>query len=106
MFFVGDQSSSFQGDQQSTTKERFAPLEMTTKIHRKISKFGAQAPIVEKTLSSFGHFYQAANKLDDNLIQKHGPQVASQVELVLLDEFSSYSFSFRRRLCQIPLNLF
>ena len=52
---------------------------MTSKIHRKLSKFGTQAPIVEKALTSFEHFYQAANKLDDNLIRKHGSEVAAQV---------------------------
>lgn len=67
------------GNKQSTN-DRFAPLEMTAKIHRKVSKFGTQAPIVEKALASFEHFYQAANKLDDNLIQKHGSQVAAQVK--------------------------
>jgi hypothetical protein len=79
---------------------------MTSKIHRKISKFGTQAPIVEKALTSFQHFYQAANKLDDNLIQKHGSQVAAQVKTLL--HFSSLSFSvfFRQMLPQIQLNLF
>ena len=66
------------GDQRSSN-ERFAPLEMTSKIHKKLSKFGAQAPIVDKTLTSFEHFYKAANKLDDNLIQQHGSKVAAQV---------------------------
>lgn len=67
------------GDKPSTN-DRFAPLEMTKKIHRKISKFGNKAPMVDKTLTSFERFYQAANKLDDNLIQKHGPRLAAQAD--------------------------
>ena len=69
---------SILGDKRSSN-DRFAPLEITSKIHRKISKFGTQAPIVEKALSSFEHFYKAANKLDDDLIHKHGPKLAAQV---------------------------
>ncbi|CAM4739720.1 unnamed protein product [Rotaria magnacalcarata] len=82
---VGQQFSSLfgrlavTGDKKSSD-ERFAPLEMTTKIHKKISKFGTKAPVVEKALTSFEHFYQAANKLDDNLIQKHGQKVAVQAD--------------------------
>ncbi|CAF2471886.1 unnamed protein product [Rotaria sp. Silwood2] len=82
---VGQQLSSLfgrlavTGDKRSSN-ERFAPLEMTTKIHRKISKFGTKAPVVEKALTSFERFYQAANKLDDNLIQKHGRQLAAQAD--------------------------
>ncbi|CAF1098298.1 unnamed protein product [Rotaria sordida] len=84
---VGQQLSSLfgrlavTGDKRSSD-ERFAPLEMTTKIHRKISKFGTKAPVVEKALTSFEHFYQAANKLDDNLIQKHGQQLATQADAI------------------------
>jgi hypothetical protein len=55
---------------------------MTKKIHKKLSKFGSKAPIVEKALSSFDHFYKAANKLDDDLIQKHGSKVAAQVKFI------------------------
>jgi len=80
MFIIGDKQS---------TNDRFAPLEMTTKIHRKISKFGTKAPIVEKALTSFEHFYQAANKLDDNLIKKHGSEIALQV-----NQYSSYRSCF------------
>ncbi|CAF1133901.1 unnamed protein product [Adineta ricciae] len=82
---VGQQLSSIfgrlalTGDKRSTN-DRFAPLEMTAKIHRKISKFGTKAPVVEKALNSFERFYQAANKLDDNLIQKHGARVAAQAD--------------------------
>ncbi|UJR30238.1 hypothetical protein I4U23_017776 [Adineta vaga] len=85
---VGQQLSSLfgrlalTGDKRSTN-DRFAPLEMTTKIHRKLSKFGTKAPVVEKALNSFERFYQAANKLDDNLIQKHGAQVAAQADAVV-----------------------
>jgi hypothetical protein len=63
-------------------------LEITTRVHRKISQFGTQAPIVEKTLTSFEHFYQAANKLDDNLVQKYGSQVATQVKSILFFHIS------------------
>lgn len=63
-----------------TGDDRFGPLEMTSKIHRKISKFGAQAPIVEKALSSFENFYKAANQLDDDLVRQHGSNVAAQVK--------------------------
>ncbi len=67
---------------------------MTTKIHRKISKFGTKAPIVEKALTSFQHFYQAANKLDDNLIQKNGSQVAAQVKSIFhIHSILSFIFS-------------
>jgi hypothetical protein len=86
IFEFYDRSIKYLGDKR-TTNDKFAPLEMTSKIHRKISKFGTQAPIVEKTLTSFERFYQAANKLDDNLIQKHGSQVAVQVK-----SFSSFVF--------------
>ncbi|CAF4929386.1 unnamed protein product, partial [Rotaria socialis] len=50
---VGQQFSSLfgrlavTGDKKSSD-ERFAPLEMTAKIHKKISKFGTKAPVVEK----------------------------------------------------------
>ncbi|CAF0772906.1 unnamed protein product [Didymodactylos carnosus] len=57
------------GDQRSTD-DKFAPLEITGKIHRKLSKFGTQAPIVDKALTSFERFYTAINKVDDNLIRK------------------------------------
>jgi len=57
---------------------------MTSKIHRKLSKFGTKAPVVEKALTSFGNFYQAANKLDDNLIRKHGSKLAAQVRFISL----------------------
>ncbi|CAF0882962.1 unnamed protein product [Adineta steineri] len=82
---VGQQLSSLFGKlaltgDKRTTNDRFAPLEMTSKIHRKISKFGTKAPVVEKALTSFQHFYQAANKVDDNLIQKHGSEVALQAD--------------------------
>lgn len=63
---------------------------MTTKLHRKISKFGTKAPIVEKALTSFERFYQAANKVDDNLIRKHGPAVAAEVNILHLVVFLSY----------------
>ena len=59
-------------------------MEMTSRIHRKISKFGTKAPVVEKALTSFERFYQAANKLDDNLIQKHGSKIAAQVKFISL----------------------
>jgi hypothetical protein len=77
---------------------------MTTKLHRKISKFGTQAPIVEKTLTSFEHFYQAANKLDDNLIQKHGSQVANQVKSIFHILIFAFTF-FRLIFHQILPNL-
>ncbi len=95
------------GDKRSTN-ERFAPLEMTTKIHRKISKFGTKAPIVEKALTSFENFYQAANKLDDNLIKKHGPQLATQVKIFFFLSYSSLYIDifFRLILQQILLNLY
>jgi hypothetical protein len=67
-------------------------LEITSKIHRKISKFGTKAPIVEKALTSFENFYKAANKLDDNLIQKHGSQVAAQVKSI--SYLLSFTFTF------------
>jgi hypothetical protein len=73
-------------------------LEITTKVHRKISKFGTQAPIVEKALTSFEHFYQAANKLDDNLVQKHGSQVAAQVKSILCFFHISYLYIYIFRL--------
>lgn len=79
---------------------------MTQKIHRKISKFGTKAPIVEKALTSFEHFYQAANKVDDNLIQKHGAQVAAQVNthsIILV--FLSFSLSSRPMLHHTQPNL-
>lgn len=81
------------GDKRSSN-DKFAPLEMTTKIHKKVSKFGTQAPVVEKTLSSFERFYQAANKLDDNLIQKHGTQVAAQVKFCSIFFFFLFLFLY------------
>ncbi len=78
---------------------------MTAKIHRKVSKFGTKAPIVEKALTSFEHFYQAANKLDDNLIQKHGSQVAAQVRPTISNSFLPIPIT-RPMLLQRLLNLY
>jgi hypothetical protein len=80
---------------------------MTNKIHRKLSKFGTKAPIVEKALSSFSNFYQAANKLDDNLIQKHGSKLAAQVKEIHTN-FYIYIFHyiFRLMLQRILMNLY
>ena len=79
---------------------------MTQKIHRKISKFGTKAPIVEKALTSFEHFYQAANKVDDNLIKKHGSQVAAQVKIhSIILFFVSFSLSSRPMLHHTQPNL-
>lgn len=97
----------FLGDKRSSN-ERFAPLEMTTKLHKKISKFGTKAPVVEKTLTSFERFYQAANKLDDDLIQKHGKKLAAQVgffKYLILSNSVCLKLIFRLMLRLIQMSL-
>jgi hypothetical protein len=46
--------------------KKWGPLDLTERIKTKLSKFESQAPIVKRTLDSFGKLYKAIEKIDDD----------------------------------------
>ena len=45
---------------------KWAPLNITQKIHSKLSKFETQSAIVGRTVNSFQRFYKSVETIDDN----------------------------------------
>lgn len=54
----------------STNRQsKYSPLDITMRIKAKLSKFETPSKIVGRTVSSFENFYQAIEKVDDDLVK-------------------------------------
>ena len=50
-------------------RSKYSPLAMTERIKAKLSKFETPSKMVERTVGSFEKFYQAIEKVDDDLVK-------------------------------------
>lgn len=51
-------------------KKKWGPLDISTRIRGKLSKFESKSTIVERTMNSFERFFSSVEKIDDNFEKK------------------------------------